>query len=325
LFVIYTKNLNDNLNNKLLNHYEDDNMFFKEYIIEPLKYAYSDLKRIFIGGVLYLLALLGIIFGMLNVILSIIIISPEISENLPLSLSVFKSFAFGALVINSSISAVSLLLGIIFIVFGIVIMCILSGYTYRVINYTLDGKNTIPRWRGCKYLFFKGFIFLMGLFILSIVFNLPNILLRVGVGMMYPEYFGIFPTPAPLYIVLLSAILSIIRLTISLLEWIYTPLAVINFTKKDNFLGFFQITEIISKVSFEYVGILMFVIFISTIYWITCFTVLAIVTITVILTFNYPTGIITAVMLGCFTIPFLAFYLRIFRYRAYAKYYKNRM
>ena len=186
-------------------------------------------------------------------------------------------------------------------------MCILSGYTYRVINYTLDGKNTLPRWRGCKYLFFKGFLFLTGLFILSIIFNIPNILLRVGVGMVYPEYFGIFPTPAPLHIVLLSAILSIIRLTIGLLEWIYTPLAVINFTKKDNFLGFFQITEIISKVSFEYVGILMFVIFISTIYWITCFTVLALITITIILTFNYITGIITAVMLDVLQYHFSPF------------------
>jgi len=68
----------------------------------------------------------------------------------------------------------------------------------------------------------------------------------------------------------------------------------------------------------------MFVIFIITICWITCFAVLALITMTVILTFNYLTGIITAVMLGCFTIPFLAFYLRVFRYRAYAKYYKNR-
>ena len=89
-------------------------MFFKEYIVEPLKYAYSDLKRVFIGGILYLLALFGITFGMLDAILSIIIIAPKISEDLSLSLSVFKSFAFGVLVINSSISAVSLLLGIIF-------------------------------------------------------------------------------------------------------------------------------------------------------------------------------------------------------------------
>lgn len=298
-------------------------VFFDEYLIEPLKYAYSNLKRIFTGGVLYLLASFGVVFGIWDIVSSVIILIPEINKNLSLSFVVFsEGFVFGILAVNSS---TSIILGIIFIILGISIFCILSGYTYSVINHTINGKNTLPRWKNCKHLFYKGTILLIGMLILSILFDIPNIALRTTLNALYPQYFfNNNMLQLPPQFVAFSASLTILGMIVGLLNWIYTPLAAVNFVKKDDFFGFFQVKEIVYKMSFEYFGIVFIIITISTILWILCFSILALITASITLAFDYITGLAMAVVLGCFTVPFLAFFLRVFRYRAYAKYYKNK-
>ncbi len=296
-------------------------MFFEEYILEPLKYASSSKKRIFIGGVLYLLGSFGVVFGIWDILSSILILIPEIDRNLSPSYILHnKGFAISMLSLNSS---ASILLGIILIIVGMAIFCILSGYTYRVINYTLNDKNTLPRWKNCKHLFYRGTTFLMGILLLSIIFDAPNTILRMTINTLYPQYFMGSLFQMPFNIVLLSTFLIILSIIISIVEWLYTPLAAVNFVKRNDFFGFFQVNEIFSKMSLKYVAIVISLILISTILWILCFLILTALTICVSLVFNLLMGLAMAVVVGCFTIPFLAFYLRIFKYRAYSKYYKN--
>jgi hypothetical protein len=174
-------------------------------------------------------------------------------------------------------------------------------------------------------MFCKGTAFLMGILLLSIIFDMPNVVLRMLANVMYPQYFGGTFLQMPFMIKILSMALTVLSFIINFLEWIYVPLAAINFVKKDDFFGFFQMREVFSKLSLEYVGIVIMVFLISTLFWILCFAFLALTSIIVILYFNFIAGLTVAVVLGCFTVPFLAFYLRVFRYRAYSLYYKNIM
>ena len=292
-------------------------MFFEEYIIEPLKYACSDLKKIFVGGVLLLLGTIGIGIGVVFLISSLSMMflypmPPALMANLHLQ-SMMPGFSAGGIVF-----------GIIFAVIGLILLCVVDGYGIKVIKNTLDESSILPEWADYKYLALRGFLYLTGIFILGLIFNIPNILLRVV------EYIIIFPSSfgqsSPMTHGMMGfMILSmVVNLTMAIAQWLYVPLATVNFAKKDSFLGFFQIKEIISKISLEYVGILIFIAIVGIILSLIWFMPLILI-LGISLLANMPiVGMIVAFILGGISIPFLAFYLNIFQYRSYAKYYKNR-
>ncbi|WP_018153454.1 MULTISPECIES: DUF4013 domain-containing protein [Methanothermococcus] len=267
-------------------------MFSEKYIKEPLNYAYSDLKKIFVGGVLELLSMAGMIFGFFLIIMGVMPYMPGF--HMPMT--------FG-----TAFSGIGVLFGLVSLVLGVIFSVFVNGYYMKVIQKTLNNEDILPEWDNFKELFVKGLLYIIGALLLSMLFSIPYVILEL-VGVVY--------NIDSLAFILFSNLVSLIILILSILV---IPLAIINFVAKDRFLGFFQFKEIISKISFEYVGVLVVVAVISMGAFLLWMMMIGLI-VAVLYIIN---GILAVMGFALFllTIPFLNVFLKIFSFRCYGKYY----
>ncbi|AEF96852.1 DUF4013 domain-containing protein [Methanotorris igneus] len=265
-------------------------MFFESYIKEPLKYALSDTKKLFVGGVILLVGMISILFGMFLIILGIM------PHMMPENIQHLQVFGVLGVILGGGFSLVGLLCSLV-----------ISGYYMQIIKYTLNDKNELPEWENFLDMIKKGFLYMVGVSILSILINIPSYLFAI-----------IHVFNNSLIISILDNIISIIC---SLVAWLIIPLATVNFVAKDRFFAFFYLREIIRMMSFEYVGVLFAIAVISFV--IIILYILVVVMFGVALWFVSKLLMVIIIALFILTFPFVDIFIKVFSNRAYAKYYKN--
>ncbi|EHP86462.1 DUF4013 domain-containing protein [Methanotorris formicicus] len=265
-------------------------MFFEDYIIEPLKYALSDTKKLFVGGVLSLVGMVSILFGVFLVILGIM---PTI---MPEDIIHLKVFGMTGVILGGAFSLI-----------GFLCLLAISGYYMQIIKYTLEDKNELPEWENFLHMVKKGFLYAVGISILTILINIPSYLFTLVSA--YNDS------------LIVSIIGDVISIICSLIAWLIIPLATVNFVAKDRFFAFFYFREIIKMMSFEYVGVLFAIVVMSFV--IVILYILGLVAFTVVFWFVNKLLMIVIIAISILVFPFIDIFIRVFSNRAYAKYYKN--
>ena len=208
--------------------------YIEEYIIEPLRYTFSDGLKLLIG---ILLLVFNDIFSLLLFLLFIKLDFPPF---------------------------------ILILVINLFVRVIILGYYIGVIKNTLQGLDTLPDWNNFGEIVKDGILYFIALIILYMLIFLPAILiiiigssLTIGSGVNYFTVGGDINYLLYTYLanllspfLLLTAILLYVFMATTIL-WIYTPLVTVNFAKK-GFLGFFEVVDILKKkISLDYIVILV--------------------------------------------------------------------
>jgi len=266
--------------------------FLEKYLIEPFKYATSDWLK-----VLIVILLLGI---------PIVIISISLIAYIKLNFSTFI-----------------LTLGIGLLFFIITSMAI-TGYYIGVVKNTLKGLDTLPDWSNFIEILKDGVLYTVALFILILLAYLPAILLLI-IGIFFTgaiatvDSFG----HSDLWTIITSLlayilVLLLYMLVVSIALKIYVPLATVNFAKK-GFSGFFKFSDVLKKISFEYILILLLYFVINFIF---NFILETIANIIVPMLDIFISIIVISIYIMCNTI--ISFIFEIMSYRAVTKYYLER-
>ena len=266
--------------------------FLEKYLIEPFKYATSDRLK-----VLIVILLLGI---------PIVIISISLIAYIKLNFSTFI-----------------LTLGIGLLFFIITSMAI-TGYYIEVVKNTLKGLDTLPDWSNFIEILKDGVLYTVALFILILLAYLPAILLLI-IGIFFTgaiatvDSFGhsdlwTIITSLLAYILVLLLYMLVVPIALK----IYVPLATVNFAKK-GFSGFFKFSDVLKKISFEYILILLLYFVINFIF---NFILETIANIIVPMLDIFISIIVISIYIMCNTI--ISFIFEIMSYRAVTKYYLER-
>jgi len=133
-------------------------MFIERYFKEPIKYAMSDWKKIFVGGVFGLILYISI--DLLGLIL------PDFS--LFYQLSTVEQI-------------ITVILGILALL-GLILSIIQTGYFIKIAKNTIEWDDNLPKWENFKDLFIKGIKYAVGMILLGIIiFAIPTIVLGIGI------------------------------------------------------------------------------------------------------------------------------------------------
>ncbi|HIP90762.1 MAG TPA: DUF4013 domain-containing protein [Methanothermococcus okinawensis] len=195
--------------------------FIEKYIVEPFKYATSDLDKIIIGGML-------------------LFFNSIVDSLLP---SLEGSPTYG------QILGVCLLIFIITLILNGVVL----GYYIGVIKNTLKGLDILPDWSNIVELLTDGILYSIALLLLVLMLLIPvGLLFMFILALILVSENMSYYDPTVVVVVLIPLILLMIVLFIVL--DIYESLATVNFAKK-GFFGFFEIRDILKKISLEYLGI----------------------------------------------------------------------
>lgn len=209
--------------------------FIEKYLVEPFKYIESDWFKVLIGS---LLLFLYIVFDMgLRILLG------------PFAI-IFTPVAY--------------LLVIIILIIDLLISIIISGYYIGVIKNTLKGVGTLPNWSNLIEIVKDGILYNIALLILLTVAFIPVVILLIVGAFFTTVGFGDYLTlllessaqGASGVALIFLGIAGILSILIMLILIIYIPLAMVNFARK-GFLGFFEFFDILKKISFEYILILL--------------------------------------------------------------------
>ncbi len=273
----------------------------EDYISDAFRYAFSDIKKGLVGGLLYAIS------GALSVFVSIVI-EPGMMGGVYLE-------KFTTLLILSSIG----------FLIGLIVGFLVDGYYVRVMKTTVEGSNTLPEWNNITDLLIKGFLYTIGTFILGIIFMLPLIILFIiGLFGMFIDISGVIGLS-----LLLISLLLMIPLIILLI--LYSYLAEVNFSVK-GFFGFFEFKRIFKLMSLKYVVLVIIVILITLIVElivISPFLILYILYAAQTPSFYYEyipsiTMIIAKLILTIVS-SFVGFFMELFSKRAIALYYKDKI
>ncbi|AXI25283.1 hypothetical protein CFE53_03660 [Methanofervidicoccus sp. A16] len=266
--------------------------FLEKYLIEPFKYATSDRLK-----VLIVILLLGI---------PIVIISISLIAYIKLNFSTFI-----------------LTLGIGLLFFIITSMAI-TGYYIGVVKNTLKGLDTLPDWSNFIEILKDGVLYTVALFILILLAYLPAILLLI-IGIFFTGAIATVDSfrHSDLWTIITSLlayilVLLLYMLVVSIALKIYVPLATVNFAKK-GFSGFFKFSDVLKKISFEYILILLLYFVINFIF---NFILETIANIIVPMLDIFISIIVISIYIMCNTI--MSFIFGIMSYRAVTKYYLER-
>lgn len=274
-------------------------MFFERYIKDPLQFAWSDPKKIFVGGVFQLISIGGIISGLLIMFASVI---PSLLDIAP-ELALFTSLG-------------GILAGFIVATIGVVFTAFIYGYYMKVIENTLDGSFELPEWEDFKGLLSKGAHFFLGIFILQLIFGIISLIITA------PFVILLLLNDNNSNVLLFNMFINLVSFVLSAIETLYITLATINFVDKKEFIGFFDLKEVISKISIEYVLVIVAVALVS---------ILVVIPVIIILLIPVMIGIFTqnvflmiAIALIVLAMPFLQMFLTVFGYRSYSNYYLSK-
>jgi len=271
-------------------------MFFERYLKDPLMYAASDFKKIFVGGVLQLVCVFAIFFGMIAMFASFVPVMMDIAPEL----AIFASLT-------------GILIGFLISSFGVLVLAIVSGYYVKIIENTLNGDSKLPEWDNFKELLKKGAYFLTGMFILQVIFGIISLIISS------PFLIMSFINESYLNSIIIETALNLISFAVSIVQALYLTLALINYVDKNKFGGFFDVKEIFSKMSIEYVLVLVAVAVVSFILVIPVILVLMVPIIVGAIASNVFLAL--AVLLMILVMPFLQMFLTAFGYRSYTNYF----
>ncbi|XRP96705.1 DUF4013 domain-containing protein [Methanocaldococcus sp. 16A] len=196
---------------------------FEDYITEAFKYAFSDIKKGIIGGLLLAIS------GVFSVLLSILIFTTGVDSN-PYNIVKILTGMLIAIAVGFLIS--------------LVIEFVIDGYYVRIMKTTVEGFDNLPEWDNLVDLLMRGFLYFIGILILAFVFLIIPIIL-FGISVLLITQDGI--------IGLVSLMISFVIFVISIiLLAFYLPLAEVNFSI-NGFLGFFEFKKIIKMMSLKYI------------------------------------------------------------------------
>ncbi|MBA2861574.1 DUF4013 domain-containing protein [Methanococcus maripaludis] len=274
-------------------------MFFERYIKDPLQFAWSDPKKIFVGGVFQLISIGGIISGLVIMFASLI---PSLMDIAP------------ELALVTSLGGV--LLGFIVATIGVVFTAFIYGYYMRIIENTLEGSFELPEWEDFKELLTKGAYFFLGIFILQVIFGIISVIVTA------PFVILLMLNDGYSNLLIFNIFMNLVSFVLSVIEALYITLATINFVDKKKFMGFFDLKEVVSKISIEYVLVLVAVALVS---------ILVVIPVIIILLIPVLIGIFTqnvflmiAIALIVLAMPFLQMFLTVFGYRSYSNYFLSK-
>ena len=269
--------------------------FLEKYLIEPFKYATSDWLK-----VLIVILLLGI---------PIVIISISLIAYIKLNFSTF---------------ILTLGMGLLFF---IITSMAITGYYIGVVKNTLKGLDTLPDWSNFIEILKDGVLYVVAVFILNLVVYLPAILLLI-IGIFFTgtivtvdsfEHSDLWTIITSLLLYIL--VLLLYMLVVSIVLAIYIPLATVNFAKK-GFFGFFKFSDVLKKISLEYILILLLYFLINFILNFILQTTIKIINIIVSMIDIFIYIIAVLIYIVCGTV--ISFILEIMSYRAVTKYYIER-
>ncbi|CAB3289100.1 conserved membrane protein of unknown function [Methanocaldococcus lauensis] len=273
----------------------------EDYISDAFRYAFSDIKKGLVGGLLYAIS------GALSVFVSIVI-EPGMMEGVYLE-------KFTTLLILSSIG----------FLIGLIVGFLVDGYYIRVMKTTVEGSNTLPEWNNISDLLVKGFLYTIGTLILVIIFMLPLIILFIiGIFAMAIDSSGIIGLP----LLLISLLLMILLIILFIL---YSYLAEVNFSVK-GFFGFFEFKKIFKLMSLKYVVLLILVVIITVIVllivsspFIIVYMLYAAQTPSFYYEYIPSTPMIIIKLISTIVSSFVGFFMEVFSKRAIALYYKDKI
>ncbi len=251
-----------------------------DYIKDGYRYIVNNLNKLIVGMGIY--GIIGLIFGGLQGYINIH------KYDLHTILTFLSIFIF--------------LMLIMFIV-GILI----TGYLVRICKKTVEGYDEAPDWDNIGELLITGFIGIIGIFILSIIFFIiPIIIIALGIFTM-PIGFIFFTIGLVLFFILM------------IIYYLYQPLAFVNYSVK-GFSGFFEFKKIFKNIlSLKYL-ILLFIIFVITL----CIGVIFEIFIFILLIVkNSSLYIIINAIIEGIQLP-ISFLLSVFTYRIVSNYYKEK-
>ena len=140
------------------------------------------------------------------------------------------SFRFLIEVVLTQIMGYSVVTPILIMNFIVTILVV--GYCIGVVKNTLKGMDTLPDWSNFIEIIVDGFIGITAFLILYFILYLPFVQLSI----------------------LSEEMADILAAFIALL---YSPIAMANLAKK-GFFGFFDFPDVLGKISFKYISILIF-------------------------------------------------------------------
>ena len=283
-------------------------MFVKRYIKEPFKYAMSDWKKIFVGGVFGIIGYLPL--NTLNIFLY------SMGDSLNMDAS------------HLPIILISFAIKIFAILLLLIISIIQMGYYIKISKNTVESINILPEWENFRALIKNGLMYyiastILGLGVIGISISIMALVGALIVAIIL-LVIGNAITMTTMLIVGGYGILCIfILIILSILVSIYTPLAMVNLAKK-GFMGFFEFKYILKLISFEYILMLI---------------VLGIVLIIILIITNIPYIILTSMpesynnmlllylseMINTITTGFITFFLAVIFYKAVSNYYVDRI
>ncbi|EHP86687.1 DUF4013 domain-containing protein [Methanotorris formicicus] len=177
----------------------------------------------------------------------------------------------------------------------------------------MKGSNQLPEWENFGELFVKGILWAVGNFLLVLIFIIVPLLI-VGGGVLY-----LSKNPNTGMILIGLGMLLMVLFILPLM--FYLPLATVNFAKR-GFLGFFEFVEVFNKFSLEY--IILFIVVVIVISIISMVIQLPFVILKFLLIFANPKLPYIVDVVIAFINSFVGFFLGIFQYRVFAKYYKKK-
>ena len=260
--------------------------FIEKYVVEPFEYATSDWSKVLIGVLLLLIPI---------VLSSVLLV----------------------VYLNSGPFTPLIILGIVVLVYLIVpliIQVVINGYYIAVIKNTLEGLDTLPDWSNLGEIVKDGILYMIALFIITLLLSLPAIILFIigvypvlATSGSYLTYTDLWNAIAYMSIIVILLLLYLLLLAVIL--WVYVPLATVNFAKK-GFFGFFEVVDILKKISLGYIVMLV-------IYFTVYFTVALIL---------WIIGVVPVIGTAISTVYSRIFYFVFFTtfFRAVAKYYMEK-
>ena len=274
-------------------------MFFEKYIKDPLQYAWSDPKKIFVGGVFHLVSMFGISVGIIIMFASVI---PALMDISPV-IALFASLG-------------GVLLGFIILIIGVVVYAFVGGYYAKVIENTLEGSFELPEWENFKELLKKGAYFVVGLFIIYAAFNLVTSIF------ILPLYLPMVLSESYVNTIIFTALVNLISFVLAIVQSLYVELAAINFVDKNKFIGFFDVKEIFSKMSLEYALVIVAVTIVSILVAIPVIIIVMIPAFIGAITQNMI--LMASLALIFLVMPFLQMFLTVFGYRSLSNYFVSK-
>jgi hypothetical protein len=218
---------------------------FEEYLTDAFKYAFSDIKKGIIGGLLVTIP--AVLMFLLGFIMAIYV-AKYISSNMMYSMML--SFTLPKTVL------MTIIVGIFALLISLIVKFMVDGYYVKIMKTTVDSVNSLPDWDNFVELIKIGFLYWIGGIVLGLMFfAIPIVMILIGMAILAKN---------PIAGAVLIGIGVILALILLIVYVFYKYLADVNYSVK-GFMGFFEFKKIFKMMSLTYVILLIVVILIAVV------------------------------------------------------------